>query len=49
LTVAEVPTGMNAGVSKLPCSVVTTPVRAAVSGQRPVIRNPMGKRFLRGG
>ena len=34
LTVACVPTGMNTGVSMVPCAVCSTPARAPVSGHR---------------
>src|SRR5438034_10788846 len=35
LTVARVPTGMNAGVSTAPCGVCSTPARMLEAGSRP--------------
>src|SRR2546423_6114359 len=45
LTVARVPTGMNAGVSTLPCGVEKTPARAApaepaISNEKSIVINP---------
>src|SRR2546423_15600323 len=45
LTVARVPTGMNAGVSTLPCGVEKTPARAApavpaISNEKSIVIEP---------